>query len=628
MLFNKDNTIKIKPKQRHSRLLLLITFLLCFFTLHSYVQSFQDDLLKYIKPEQLEYLFECNIKGDQSDQIYSDNNIFLKEISQENTKTTAWKRFSEFSNDRLRFNTNIWFKIPIDSINSKNQALYFITYLSDFQVYYNNKVIYKNNPNQTGEYYYNRHVIVIPDSESCSNVFIKVRYESPTHYGRIFSIYSGDKDRIAQRASADYRQMIKQNLLNLILGSFLVLLGFISLIIFVYRIKEKHFSILFFSLISFTAGINYVLHYIILIPINISPFFYNVSIFLTRDLIYLLILSSPLLINKKLRFKMNYIIMLILSLLLLFDMYLIMFYPVESFVKWNLVAITSVSIFGSAYLFIKYNMIHKTHLVLPLVSISIFFIISLNDVLVHLHLLPWTRMFYEYGIIFLVFGIGYIMIRHYLSMYKAMYQMSSDLHLKEKELLSAQKERLVAEFESLKSQVNPHFLFNTFNTLISVIEENKDNAIEFVQQLSKVYRYVLQTKGKDLVSLDEEMSFIEAYGYLLNQRHGDNLIINNNISHIYKEYYLPPLTLQLLVENAVKHNIITSKKVLYIDIYTSEDGYLVVRNLLQKKSTVVESTGIGLHNIKERYRHLQDKAVFVEENMYYFTVKLPLLEKR
>jgi len=316
------------------------------------------------------------------------------------------------------------------------------------------------------------------------------------------------------------------------------------------------------------------------------------------------------------------------SLLTLFDYWLVAFYPNELYLKLSLAVITLFSLGFSLYLFIALKLYRQRAQFLPLFSIGMFFLIQLNDVMVHLHIVAWQKLFYHYGIIFLVFGIGYLMIKHYLGIYSQMYQMKNSLQKKENELLSAQKERLLAEFEPLKNQVNPHFLFNTFNTLISVIEDDKESAVEFVQQLSKVYRYVLHTQGKNLVCLEEELTFLNSFTYLLKQRYGENLQILINIPDGLKESYIPPLTLQLLLENAVKHNIITSKRALLIDIYSDDDKFIIIRNVLQKKTSSSESTGIGLENIKERYKHASGKEIVIEETINYFTVKLPILEKK
>lgn len=193
--------------------------------------------------------------------------------------------------------------------------------------------------------------------------------------------------------------------------------------------------------------------------------------------------------------------------------------------------------------------------------------------------------------------------------------------LLEKEELK--RDSISAEFETLKNQINPHFLFNSLNTLTSLIEENPTVATNFVQKLSSVYRYVLSQKDKEKVSLEEELQFIEAYVYLNKIRFGENLNVTIQTDEISGKKEIATLALQMLLENAIKHNIISSKNPLHILIRAAGDK-VEVRNNLQRK-TNVESNGIGLNNIVHRYSFLSKQPVEIEEETNEFVVKLPLL---
>lgn len=182
-----------------------------------------------------------------------------------------------------------------------------------------------------------------------------------------------------------------------------------------------------------------------------------------------------------------------------------------------------------------------------------------------------------------------------------------------------------SQFEVLKNQVSPHFLFNSLNTLISIIPENPDLAIEFTEKLSKVYRYILQNKDKELVELKNELAFTQSYIFLLKIRFGDNLKVNYKIKEEYKYHFVAPLTLQMLVENAIKHNIISRDKPLTIDIYVENGNSIIVRNNLQIKNVVKQSTKVGLENIIKRYKYLSNQAVDVISTAGNFIVALPLI---
>lgn len=185
------------------------------------------------------------------------------------------------------------------------------------------------------------------------------------------------------------------------------------------------------------------------------------------------------------------------------------------------------------------------------------------------------------------------------------------------------KESIRAQLESLKNQVNPHFLFNSLNTLSSLIDHDKEMSKEFLDDLSAVYRYVLQHKDEEVVPLKTELEFIRSFTQLLKKRHGDRVAFHYNIAESDLEKGIPPMTLQLLVENAVKHNVASRKKPLKVEIF-SQEGSLVVRNNLQRKKAG-KSTGIGLENIRSRYEYLLEKSIQINENEYFFEVSVPTI---
>jgi hypothetical protein len=184
-----------------------------------------------------------------------------------------------------------------------------------------------------------------------------------------------------------------------------------------------------------------------------------------------------------------------------------------------------------------------------------------------------------------------------------------------------------AKFDALKNQLDPHFLFNSLNVLTSLIEENPENAQKFTTSLSKVYRYVLEQKNKELVSVDEELEFAKTYMSLLKMRFEDSIIFDIPEKASNPEGKVVPLSLQLLLENAVKHNMVTPTKPLHIKIY-EDDGNLVVENNLQPKQIVKRSTGVGLENIKQRYNLLSNKSIFINQQANSFAVSIPILTKQ
>lgn len=185
---------------------------------------------------------------------------------------------------------------------------------------------------------------------------------------------------------------------------------------------------------------------------------------------------------------------------------------------------------------------------------------------------------------------------------------------------------IASQLISLKDQVNPHFLFNSLNALSSLVYDDQKKAVKFIRKLSEVYRYVLDQTDKELVTVEDEMDFMESYFYLLKIRFDENLVIETDgIASIKTKKLIPPMSIQLLVENAIKHNVVAEKRKLTIEIFTNESGFLVVRNNVSPKKTL-DSKGIGLNNLKLRYKFLSDKRMIINHTEKVFEVYLPLLE--
>lgn len=184
------------------------------------------------------------------------------------------------------------------------------------------------------------------------------------------------------------------------------------------------------------------------------------------------------------------------------------------------------------------------------------------------------------------------------------------------------REQLALQYETLKSQVSPHFLFNTLNSLTSLISTNPEKAIDFVKKLSEVYRYVLDQKDHELVDLVSELKFVESYVFLQKIRFETNLDVQFNVNP--QNFKIIPLSVQMLVENAIKHNEISDRKPLQIKIFSTDDNFLIVENQLHKKPSS-EGSGTGIQNIRERYEFFTSKKVTIFENLDKYQVSIPLL---
>ncbi|WP_445457875.1 2TM domain-containing protein [Flavobacterium sp. HNIBRBA15423] len=209
---------------------------------------------------------------------------------------------------------------------------------------------------------------------------------------------------------------------------------------------------------------------------------------------------------------------------------------------------------------------------------------------------------------------------HIVYFYKA-YQENK---LKEQKIIAGTAS---AKFESLKNQLDPHFLFNSLNVLSSLIEENPENAQKFTTSLSKIYRYVLEQRDKELVSVAEELQFAKTYMNLLKMRFENSITFELPEDFGNEDSKVVPLSLQLVLENCIKHNIVSESKPLHIKI-SIEENQLTIKNNLQKKEVLQDRKGVGLQNIVNRYAILTKRNVLIEENENYFKVFLPILTKQ
>ena len=187
-----------------------------------------------------------------------------------------------------------------------------------------------------------------------------------------------------------------------------------------------------------------------------------------------------------------------------------------------------------------------------------------------------------------------------------------------------EKEKAQVMYDGLKQQLNPHFLFNSLTSLSALIENDQEMASRFLSQMSDMYRYILKNANEETVSLKEELNFVETYIGLQKTRFGSGLLVNINVPEDYGSYKIAPVTLQNMMENAIKHNIIDRDAPLVIDIY-HEDGYLVVKNNLQAKNNVESSNKRGLLQFLSLYRYLSPRAVVIDQTETHFIIKIPLI---
>jgi two-component system, LytTR family, sensor kinase len=230
---------------------------------------------------------------------------------------------------------------------------------------------------------------------------------------------------------------------------------------------------------------------------------------------------------------------------------------------------------------------------------------------------------YQHTKLLLAFGFRVNLFLHCLN---AIVFFMNKLKKAQLEAEQLKKISVEAQFEALSNQINPHFMFNCFNVLSTLVYKDPDISAKFISQISNVYRYLLHSQERKLVSLKDELTFVESYLFLLQIRYGQNLIVQKDIEPTYPdEFYVAPASLQMLIENAIKHNIISKSHPLKIHLYSTH-GAIVVSNNLQEKQVKEQSTKRGLLNIQNRYRLMTDEVVKIEKTLSEFKVEIPLLQ--
>jgi sensor histidine kinase YesM len=189
-----------------------------------------------------------------------------------------------------------------------------------------------------------------------------------------------------------------------------------------------------------------------------------------------------------------------------------------------------------------------------------------------------------------------------------------------------EKANLEARYDTLRNQVNPHFLFNSLNTLLILVKDNPV-ASKYVESISDIMRYMLQSRDKDAVLLRDELKIARDYVFVQQSRFGEKLNVEFNVNESYFHYAIPPLALQMLLENAIKHNVVSKDDPLNIKVYIHEKQFVVIENTVKTKIDKDPSTGVGLENISNRYLHLTGKSIVVKQDNGKFVVLLPLFEK-
>ena len=547
------------------------------------------------------------------------------------TSPVAWQKISAFSLAELSSEDELWIRVALPDEKFIQPAVYLFAYLERFEVYISNQKVYtydyQDTADQLSSGLFPGHVIPISPADRDAFLLIRIHYSSPAYIGEITPIATGPSSALFQIMREDQDAVFKSAIRDMCLGVLLLVFGTVAFLVFVLRLKSRDYSFLSFGILSVSVGVRYLMATHLVYLFNLSPLtryhienisFLMVPIGLFAFIEHIFGSGKWKSVRRLWQFHLIFLA-LFMFLYVILPIHMI---PLPTVFSLGVLLASCVicMIFMGLSKEVQGAKLNRS----LLVFVGFFCLILINELLKQFNLVPGTWDLFGWGLLALVSVFGYALLEQYTKTNKKMQDVSLELERNKFQLLELEQERLKSQMEALKNQINPHFLFNNFSTLASIIDESKETAIDYVQELSFVYRYVLRSEVQELVPLSDEMEFVRSYEYLLAKRFGGMFSIKLAIPESYQNYLIPPFSLQLLVENSVKHNIISSKLPLAVDIFL-EDDYVVVRNNIQKKVVSGKSTQVGLNNIIKRYGYLTGKKVDVTADENYFTVRIPLI---
>lgn len=437
----------------------------------------------------------------------------------------------------------------------------------------------------------------------------------PPELMRLFGLRFGTREAILQEGIHTLRSAQLSDQVSFFIGNALLLFGLLALLIFIGRVNKRDYPFLIFGVMAMLSGvISWLLspyssylrpalaHRMVLWGISYLLLFFLLQLFirfLFRNrkfwivLIILILWAGCILLTVYGHLRPTYL----RNASFVFTIILLLYVQWCIFTDQRFSTGKKILLSGGFILFFSFIFLNTTRLGM-----------------MHKNLLsPFGGGFLTLAAIFTYFLLDHLV--------KAEREME-DQRLR---LMQLQQENLTSQLSTLRNQIDPHFLFNNFNTLLSLIETEPPRAATFVEQLSQVYRYILQLRDKDLIPISDEMEFVTSYMYLLRTRFRDHLVLDVDISGIPATTQIPPLSIQTLIENAVKHNIVSPEKPLIITLKT-EDNALVIQNNLQRKRILETSNGLGLENLRKRYAFFSSSSIEIDETDTTFTVRLPIIE--
>ena len=544
-----------------------------------------------------------------------DYNFQVENLSLKDLSNIGYKRMKfERTREKLKF-----IKISFEKRELEKPVLCMPQTRFLYEIYSADSLIFRNFDKQYKLLYlqsYSSKPDLIELAEVPENIYVKIIDKSVPIFD-INEINIGENKAI-------YNYAKKLNFVRLIIdqiffyqGISLLLVGIPALIIFfVFREVRQNNSVLFFGSLSSIAGyVHFKLSAFSSYNHPFTVFDYSL-VFISFILItFFLLLFIKYFFNLRSKRFYLYIVAFILTQLVISLVFKSHIFNRLGITFFNFILMGEII----NVLLTQKKFSHRGKIVISVCFGAYFLLFILNTIF---NLESYHMIFTPFGlgINFITIGMLYLLVEHYLRIYNERKEY-------ELELSQLKQKNIEAELNSLKKQIDPHFLFNSLGTLSSLIEYSRETAENFVEELSNVYRYILQIQDKDLIPLNKEIKFAKSYLFLMKQRFQDNLRVTFDIDKNIENQFVIPAAIQILTENAVKHNKISAKYPLTIKLTNYDDNTLLIENKLQKKANTIKTEGIGLKNLEKRLSFFTKRKLKIVSKNDMFRVYLPLISE-
>ncbi len=576
--------------------------------------------LSYLISEEpiLHYLLEADKFSyhivEKGDQLNTDNL---------NSDLLDWHNIDFLSYKEKKSFSKILYRLELPDSLSTNNRIFFIGYYTAFKVYYNSQEIYSDSTRT--EFIHLLSLNYNPQEKYLYFLYDEVIPGYPVPFSLVFL----NEDMSDTPFVYLIIELIFVQILNYSVAIFFFLIALISLFLLLRSaksIKKYLFAVFFYSLI---IGLDHGLNTLLMAYTGISPkiYYWIDSMMFQLFLIMIVTMADFVFSDGKSKFLrlLKYLIIIITIINLLLTN-LIQFYKIFDNLNISLYAITI--IYLVFYLIKNFKYIKEK----LNIFVAIIFILAplLMFITRNLKYVPYVSSIY----VLISVSILYIFVYNFFARFRynetILFNTKLDLQEKENEILRLEKDQLKNSVSHLKGQLNPHFLFNSLSTLTGIIHLDQEKAVNYVEELSNMYRYILQTDSKELVNLASELELVDSYTYLIQMKYGKNFTLNIDIDDEFLEYNLPPLSLQTMLENVFKHNTIDVNHKMNIDIFIDK-MYIVIINDIHKKESAFQykekSPGIGQQNISAIYQYYSKRKPIYEVIDNKYIVKIPLIDK-